>query len=52
MLFLVIQQLLIEPFSLDTQRQIFGLSFYGLGDFRKPTIQVQHDATEMAELDL
>ena len=41
-----IQRLLIEPL-VDTQRQIFGQ--HGLGDFRKPTLQVQHDATEVTD---
>ena len=36
-----------RTFSLDTQRQIFGQ--HGLGDFRKPTLQVQHDATEVTD---
>ena len=33
-----------RTFSLDTQRQILGQ--HGLGDFRKPSIQIQHGATE------
>lgn len=36
-----------RTFSLDTQRQIFGQ--HGLGDFRKPTIQVQHSVTEVTD---
>ena len=36
-----------RTFSLDTQRQIFGQ--HGLGDYRKPTLQIQHDATEVTD---
>ncbi len=36
-----------RTFSLDTQRQILGQ--HGLGDFRKPSIQIQHGATEVTD---
>ena len=36
-----------RTFSLDTQRHIFGQ--HGLGDFRKPTIQIQHSVTEVTD---
>lgn len=36
-----------RTFSLDTQRQILGQ--HGLGDFRKPSIQIQHGTTEVTD---
>ena len=36
-----------RTFSLDTQRQILGQ--HGLGDFRNPSIQIQHGATEVTD---
>lgn len=37
----------VRTFSLDTQRQILGQ--HGLGDFRKPSLQIQHDQTEVTD---
>ena len=37
----------VRTFSLDTQRQILGQ--HGLGDFRKPSLQIQHDTTEVTD---
>ncbi|MDO4667230.1 MAG: alpha-galactosidase [Streptococcus sp.] len=36
-----------RTFSLDTQRQIIGQ--HGLGDFRQPSIQIQHDNNEVTD---
>ncbi|MFQ7478416.1 MAG: glycoside hydrolase family 36 N-terminal domain-containing protein, partial [Streptococcus sp.] len=36
-----------RTFSLDTQRQVLGQ--HGLGDFRKPSIQIQHGAIEVTD---
>lgn len=37
----------VRTFSLDTQRQILGQ--HGLGDFRKPSLQIQHGNTEVTD---
>lgn len=39
-----------RTFSLDTQRQIFGQ--HGLGDFRRPSIQIQHANNEITDFRL
>lgn len=37
----------VRTFSLDTQRQILGQ--HGLGDFRTPSLQIQHDQTAVTD---